>query len=116
MATLDGTGIPVDLGSGVSLLAPGLLGVAEREPELLGGRAGEEPPATPALAAALAEAGLAQVHGVQVSAEEVPVLGEDVRGPNGEDAMVLSVPDLGPGSPQVLLLVDEEGLATRRST
>lgn len=112
MAGLDGSSIPVDLGSGVSLVAPGLHGWAEREPELLGGRAGEEPPATEALAAALSAAGMQQVHGIQISAEEVPVVGQDVRGPQDEGLMLLQVPDLGPGSQQVLLVIDEAGLAT----
>ena len=112
MADLDGSGIPVDLGAGVTLVAPGLLGTAERAPELLGGRADEEPPATPALTDALAAAGLEQVHGVQIAATEVPTIGLDVRGPHDEGLMLLQVPDLGPESPQVLLQVDEAGIAT----
>jgi len=112
MADLDGSGIPVDLGAGVTLVAPGLLGTAERAPELLGGRADEEPPATPALSDALARAGLEQVHGVQIAAVEVPAVGTDVRGPHDEGLLLLQVPDLGPDSPQVLLQVDEEGIAT----
>ena len=76
MADLDGSGIPVDLGAGVTLVAPGLLGTAERAPELLGGRADEKPPATPALSDALARAGLEQVHGVQIAAGR--------QGPTGE--------------------------------
>lgn len=112
MADLDGSGIPVDLGAGVTLVAPGLQGTAELAPELLGGRAGEEPPATPALAQALAAAGLEQVHGVQIAATEVPVIGLDVRGPLDEGLLLLQVPDLGPESPQVVLQVDEAGVAT----
>ncbi|MEZ5184150.1 MAG: hypothetical protein R2720_00255 [Candidatus Nanopelagicales bacterium] len=112
MADLDGSGIPVDLGAGVTLVAPGLLGTAERAPELLGGRADEEPPATPALTDALTGAGLQQVHGVQIDATEVPPVGADVRGPHDEGLMLLQVPDLGPDSPQVLLQVDEAGIAT----
>ncbi len=112
MADLDGSGIPVDLGAGVTLVAPGLLGTAERAPELLGGRADEEPPATPALTDALAAAGLEQVHGVQIAATEVAVVGPDVRGPHDEGLLLLQVPDLGVESPQVLLQVDEAGIAT----
>jgi len=112
MADLDGSSIPVDLGAGVTLVAPGLLGTAERAPELLGGRADEDPPATPALSDALAAAGLEQVHGVQIAAVEVPAVGLDMRGPQDEGLMLLQVPDLGPDSPQVLLEVDEQGVAT----
>ena len=79
---------------------------------MLGGRADEEPPATPALTDALAAAGLEQVHGVQIAATEVPTIGLDVRGPHDEGLMLLQVPDLGPESPQVLLQVDEAGIAT----
>ena len=112
MADLDGSGIPVDLGSGVTLVAPGLMGTAERAPEMLGGRADEPPPATPGLTDALSAAGLEQVHGVQIAATEVPAIGPDVRGPHDEGLMLLQVPDLGPESPQVLLQVDEAGVAT----
>ena len=112
MADLDGTGIPVDLGGGVTLVAPGLLGTAEREEQLLGGRADEEPPAAEPLVRALALAGLEQVHGVQIDAQEVEVVGADVRGPDDEGLLLLQVPDLGPESVQVLLVVDEAGVAT----
>jgi pimeloyl-ACP methyl ester carboxylesterase len=112
MATLDGTAIPVDLGFGVTLLAPGLLGRAEREPELLGGRADESPPATSALADSLAAADLTQVHGIQIDAVEVEPVGGDIRGPGDTDAMVVQVPSLGPERQQILLMVDEAGVAT----
>ncbi len=88
------------------------MGTAERAPELLGGRADESPPATPALTDALSAAGLEQVHGVQIAATEVPVIGADVRGPHDEGLMLLQVPDLGAEAPQVLLQVDEAGVAT----
>lgn len=112
ISTLDGTAIPVDLGSGVTLRAPGLRGTAELEPQLFGGRADEPPLATPALAEAIAAAGMEQVHGVQIAATEVPVTGLDIRGPADEGQLVLQVPNLGARSPQVLLLVDEAGVAT----
>ncbi len=112
MADLDGTSVPVDLGLGVSLVAPGLTGTAERQEQLFGGRADEEPLASEALTAALERAGMEQVHGVQIDAQEVPVAGLDVRGPDDEGLLLLRVPDLGPESTQVLLVVDEAGVAT----
>jgi hypothetical protein len=94
------------------LVAPGLAGTAERQEELLGGRADEEPPATAALSAALQLAGMEQVHGVQIEATEVDVLGGDVRGADDEGLMLLQVPDLGADATQVLLALDEAGVAT----
>lgn len=112
MAELTGTGFPVDLGGGVTLRAPGLRGRAERTQEVVDGR-GVPPAATAALSAALADAGMEQVVAVEVEAQPTGLGGpDDGRGPGEGEGLSLSVPDLGPQSVQVLLVVDDAGIAT----
>ena len=73
MANLDGSSIPVDLGAGVTLVAPACWARPNAHRSCsVGGQM--KTSATPALTDALAAAGLEQVHGVQIAATEVPTI------------------------------------------
>lgn len=110
--TLTGTTVPVALGPGVSLEAPGLVGTAELQPGVLGGVSRAESNSTEALVAALDRSGFLQQHAVEVRASESPFTMDQLRAPGGEPGMTLRVPDLGPEQPQVLMMVDEAGVVT----
>ncbi|MHB1224559.1 MAG: esterase/lipase family protein [Gemmatimonadaceae bacterium] len=113
MPELRGGTERVELGGGYALVAPGLRGRAER---LDGGatetRAREA--ATPLLDDALARAEMRGVATIDITATAVPTsdAASDLRGPGGDDALLLEVPDLGPGAGQVVLAVDEAGALT----
>lgn len=113
MPDLRGGNERVELGGGYALVAPGLRGRAER---LDGGapetRAREA--ATPLLDEVLARVDMTGVATIDITATAVPVAGVagDLRGPGGDDALLLEVPDLGPGAGQVVLAVDEAGALT----
>lgn len=113
MPELRGGSERVDLGGGYALVAPGLRGRAER---LDGGapetRAREA--ATPLLDEALARVEMTGVATIDITATAVPTAdaASDLRDPGGDDALLLEVPDLGPGAGQVVLAVDEAGALT----
>ncbi|WP_131105489.1 esterase/lipase family protein [Ornithinimicrobium sufpigmenti] len=104
--------VPVDLGEGVTLEAPGLVGTAERQPGLMGGRSVEEPNATAALQFALAQQEFVQQHAVEVRAEEDKFAVDGLVTRGGAPGMTLRVPDLGERQPQVLMMADEAGVIT----
>lgn len=109
---LDGSGAPIDLGRGVRLIAPGLVGQGrtheERQPGMRAGTPGQE---TASFDDALAAAEMSETMSVELDATEAPVAGPAVglRAPGGEDALMLEVPDAGEGWEHVVLEVDEGG-------
>ncbi|MBS2938599.1 hypothetical protein KDN32_12710 [Nocardioides sp. J2M5] len=104
--------VPVDLGEGVTIEAPGLVGTAEIQPGVLGGRSDTEPNATPTFVAALDEQDFHQQHAIEVQAEEEPFATDGLTTRSGAPGMTLRVPDLGQDQPQVLMVVDEAGVVT----
>ena len=115
MATLNGTSSPVSLGHGITIRAPGLRGTATahvvgpgsttRAPEVTGSSA--------TLDQAMRDNGMHPLRVLDLSVARVPVPGGGpVRAPSGEPGFEVSVPDLGPDTAQVLLAVDEFGVAT----
>ncbi len=112
--TLDPDGRPVFVGADVVLETPGLTGEAEiLDTAGPGMRAAEN--TTPALEAAIRSTGLfEQLTLVIDGADEVPqpagtLLRSNAR---GEAALIAEVPGPGDGFHQMLLHVDEEGVAT----
>lgn len=109
---LDGTGAPIELGLGVRLIAPGLVGQGRthdaRTPGMRDGTPGKE---TAALDDALAAAEMSETMSVELDATEVPVAGPapTLRSPGGDDALMLEVPDTGPAWEHVVLEIDEGG-------
>jgi hypothetical protein len=116
MARLDGSGRPVSLGYGITVRAPGLRGTATAHDIGPGSptRAPDVDASGPALAKALADQGLHRIRVIDVTAGSVPVPGgHDVRAPTtGAPGLEVQVPDLGPDTAQVILAVDENGVAT----
>lgn len=110
---LDGSFRRVDLGSGYTLVAPGLKGTAEVHGPRAPGTRGREQ-MTPMLDAALAQAGLEDVRTIELEVRPAPppAGGLPLRGPTGDDALLLEVPDLGPDAGQVVLAIDEGGTMT----
>ena len=109
---LDGSSAPIDLGFGVRLVAPGLVGQGRthdaRQPGMRAGTVGQE---TAALDEALAEQDMTETMSVELDAAESPVAGppSGLRAPGGEDALMLEVPDTGPEWDHVVLEIDEGG-------
>jgi hypothetical protein len=115
MAQLDGTGRTVDVAPGYRISAPGLIGTAtarerrpvgspDRGPELV----------TRAFDGAAASSGLREIMNVDLDVRQVPPppSAPQMRTTQGEDALVLEAPDLGPDVGQVVLAVDEAGAVT----
>jgi pimeloyl-ACP methyl ester carboxylesterase len=109
---LDGSSVPVDLGFGVKLVAPGLIGQGRthdaRQPGFRDSTPGQE---TAALDEALAAQDMSETMSVELDTTEVPVAGppSGLRAPGGEDALMLEVPDTGPEWEHVVLEIDEGG-------
>jgi hypothetical protein len=114
MAQLTGGPERVVLAPGVTLVAPGLRGSAEvLQPSAARGlRALEE--STPLLDDVLRRAEMNTVRTIEIRAVEVPgVPGPTVlRDVNGDDALLLELPDLGEEAGQVVMSVDEAGAIT----
>ncbi|HWI64266.1 MAG TPA: hypothetical protein VNT75_20700 [Symbiobacteriaceae bacterium] len=110
---LDGGSRRIDLGSGYSLISPGLKGKAILHEKRTAGTRGPES-ATDTLDGALAAAGIKEVRTIELQVQPVPVPpgSAPVRSASGEDALVLEVPDLGPDVGQVVMAVDEAGVVT----
>ena len=95
---LDGSSAPIELGMGVRLIAPGLVGQGRthdaRQPGFRAGTPGQE---TAALDDALASAEMSEAMSVELDATSAPVAGPapDLRSPSGDDALMLEVPDAG---------------------
>jgi len=110
---LDGSSAPIDLGLGVRLTAPGLVGQGRtheaRQPGFRAGTPGQE---TAALDDALASAEMSEAMSVELEATEAPVAGPapNLRAPGGDDALMLEVPDAGPEWEHVVLEIDEGGV------
>lgn len=116
MATLDGANRPVALGQGITIRAPGMRGQAEVHDVSPTGtsRAAQVAAANPALDRALAETGISVIRVITIDVAAAPPPGSsDTRSPtSGEDGLVVEVPDLGADVAQVILAVDEAGVAT----
>ncbi|GAB4272405.1 MAG: hypothetical protein Kow0092_27490 [Deferrisomatales bacterium] len=115
MATLDGSARTVELAPGYRISAQGLQGTATAHEGAPAGRRGGGPEgATPALDQALAAAGMNEIKLIEldVRAAAPPPAEAPIRTARGEEGLVLEVPDLGPTVGQVVLAVDEEGVAT----
>jgi pimeloyl-ACP methyl ester carboxylesterase len=110
---LDGTARPIDLGLGVRLIAPGLVGEGRthdaRQPGFRDATPGQE---TAALDDALAAQEMSEAMSVELAAIEAPIAGPapDLRAPGGDDALMLEVPDTGPEWEHVVLEIDEGGV------
>ena len=109
---LDGSSAPIELGMGIRLVAPGLVGQGRthdaRQPGFRAGTPGQE---TAALDDALASADMSEAMSVELDATSAPVVGPapDLRSPEGDDALMLEVPDAGPEWEHVVLEIDEGG-------
>lgn len=116
MTTLDGTGRRVDLGHGISVRAPGLRGDAQAHDVSASGatRAPEVDGSGSAMALALERSDVRRIRVITLDVAPVRLPGvEAVRSPATDgDGVVLEVPDLGPDVAQVVLAVDEGGVAT----
>lgn len=113
MPQLTGGSEPVNLGSGYVIVAPGLRGRAERQIVAPGGLRAPEM-ATPLFNDVLATNGMATVANIEIMAVPLPgseSVGE-LRDAQGDDALLLEVPDLGPNAGQIVLAVDEAGALT----
>jgi hypothetical protein len=110
MTTLHGGSQAISLGGNLTLRAPGLTGQARVLPPRQPGTRGEEL-VTPALDAALAQAGLEEVATVELQVKVVPqpLAATSMRGPDGADAFELEAADPGPDHGQVVLSIDEAG-------
>ena len=110
---LDGSSAPIDLGLGVRLIAPGLVGQGRthdaRQPGFRDATPGKE---TAALDEAFAAQDITEAMSVELDATQVPVVGPapDLRAPSGDDALMLEVPDTGPQWEHVVLEIDEGGV------
>lgn len=114
MAQLTGGPQRVVLAPGVTLVAPGLRGTAEiLQPAATRDlRALEE--STPLLDDVLQRAEMNTVRTIEIRAVEVPAAPgpETLRDLNGDDALLLELPDLGEEVGQVVMSVDEAGAIT----
>ena len=113
MADLDGSATRQELGSGLTIAAPGLVGTADlRAPALAMGR-GPTAAATEDFAAALEGAGFTARHVVTIEAQQQPgARSLPGRGPGGSQVLELDVPRPAPGYGQVVLSSDEHGIMT----
>ena len=110
--THDLTGSPLDLGRGVRLDAPGLAGTVTVHDAVLDAattRAMTHPDIGEPLAAAGFEEFLTLELDVQPAATGAAF---GLRGPAGDEVFQLEVPDLGEDRGQVVLAMDEAGIAT----
>jgi hypothetical protein len=110
--SLDLTGAPLDLGGGVRLDAPDLRGRVTLY-EAVQDRAAMRNLAAPALDEPLVRAGFRDLVTLELEVEAVGAPGvTGLRGPAGEEAMLLALPDLGEDQGQAVLAVDEAGVAS----
>jgi hypothetical protein len=117
MAVLTGSAQPVTLGAGYALRAPGILGQAElKTPRPAGVRARSRAPedGTEALEKALRSTNVTEVRQVDLQLQNPPAGASTraLRSPDGQEALELSVPDLGPDTGQIVLACDESGVLT----
>lgn len=118
MALLTGGASPVDLGSGYSILAPGVRGQAERRrPRTADERTRSRTVAdgTEDLDAALTATGISEVQQIEITVQPRPprAAGALLRTTDGrQEAVELRVPDLGPETGQLVLACDEMGVLT----
>lgn len=116
MANLDGSGRAVPLGLDITLRAPGLRGratahnVAQASPT----RTRDVDGSTEALDRALAEQGFVRLRVIELEVVALPGGGDsDLRAPySDQPGLEVTVPDLGADVAQVLLAVDENGVAS----
>lgn len=115
MPTLDGTDRSVELAPGVRITAPGLRGEAQlvdvgpTSPT----RATQVDSSRPEWDEALARSGVTRTRVIRLEVSEAPLPGtSEVRAPNGEDGLVVELPDLGETVGQVIVSIDEGGVVT----
>jgi hypothetical protein len=109
MARLDGTASTINLEPGYTLTAPGLVGNAEiQEGRAPHTRAGGLESATSAFDTALENANINEIRTIilDVQQQPEPAAVRAMRTMEGEDGLVLEVPDLGETVGQVVLAID----------
>lgn len=112
---VDPSGRPIPLGRGYALRAPGLAGEGDVFLPVPGGApVRASAPATPDLEEAFARAHVREAATIALSVRPAPAPPETaaLRSPEGDDALELEVPDLGPERAQVVLAVSEDGALT----
>ncbi len=115
MTNLDGSGKVIELIPGYRIAAQGLKGTAAVHEGAKSGRSGGGLElATTALDEALTAVGMKEIKLIELDVVEVTPLPTEapIRSTQGDDALVLEVPDLGDTVGQVVLAVDEEGVIT----
>lgn len=115
MTNLDGSGKVIELVPGYRISAQGLKGTAAVHEGAQTGRSGGGLElATTALDEALTAVGMKEIKLIELDVAEVKPLPTEapIRSTQGDDALVLEVPDLGATVGQVVLAVDEEGVVT----
>jgi pimeloyl-ACP methyl ester carboxylesterase len=115
MPELTGSSQAISLGQGYALRSPGIRGTAELLfPRSAADRSRSRVPedGTPALDAALAATNVTEVRIIDMHlAPTSPIDAmRALRGVDGEEALELEVPDLGPETGQVVLSCDETGV------
>jgi hypothetical protein len=108
MAELNGGLLSINIGTGFSITAPGLVGTAVILPERAPGVRGPER-ATEAFTTALARTSMAESATIELDVREQPGGAGGVRGPDGAEAFELTTPDFGENNGQVILAIDESG-------
>ncbi len=112
--TFDLTGDTLELEGGARLDAPSLRGRVTVYDGTSAADAGAvRAMSRPALEMPLIESGFVDSLTLELEVDQVPMpAGAGLRGPSGEDVLQIEVPDLGEDRGQVLLSVDEAGVAT----
>jgi hypothetical protein len=109
---LDGSNRSIGIGQGFAVRAPGLEGEAVVYSPSTGDTRGPEV-SRAAFDDALRNQNMTQQRTVELKVRKKPGAGSSsVRGPNGDDAIVLEAPDPGRDIGQVVLSFDEAGVAT----
>ena len=115
MLNLDGTSKTIELAPGYRIAAQGLRGTVEvHEARKPGTQRGGLEMATEAFDKALEATGVNNVKTIELNVQSVPVIGrgKTIRTTQGEDGLMLEVPDLGERVGQVVLAMDEDGVIT----
>jgi len=109
MAALDGTTSVVSLQGGITLTAPGLVGNAELQADMAGqARAASLEASTEAFDTALEHSDFHEIHTIVLDVQQGPTpdVTRAMRTMEGEEGMVLEVPDLGDTVGQIVLAID----------
>ena len=115
MPRLTGSALPIALGQGYAVRAPGIRGNAELlQPHTDASRAGQLDEGTTALDEALVATNVTEVRQIEVRLQPVPGPAplQPLRSAAGQELLELEVPDLGPETGQIVLAADESGVLT----